>query len=62
MEQVGVDHAVGAVDLGAVVHAAGLGPALLGHADRAAAELDDDDRVVVAAGLVAVDEGAHRRA
>ena len=36
-----------------------LGPALLGDGHRPALELEDEDRVVLAAGLVAVDEGAH---
>ena len=59
VQQIGVGHAVGAVHFGPVVHAAQLGPAFLGHGDHPVGELQDQDGVVVAAGLVAMHLGAH---
>ena len=58
-EQVGVGHALAAVDLRPVVHAAQLGPALLGDGRYVAVQLQDQRAGVVAARLVAVDVGAH---
>ena len=57
MEQIGVSHAFGAMHLGPVVHAARLGPARLVEEEAAALELEDQQRVVLAPGLVAVHLG-----
>ena len=61
MQHIGVGHASRTVDLGAIVHAAELGPAFLGQGDHAIVELEDDDRVVVAARPGGVHAGVHLR-
>jgi hypothetical protein len=58
-QQVGVGHPLAAVDLGPVVHAARLGPALLRHGRGAAVHLEEERAGIVATRLVAVNIGTH---
>src|SRR5262249_37809139 len=58
-QDVGIGDTFAAIDLGAIVHAAGLGPALLGDCGYVAVHLEDEDGGVVATRLVAMDVGAH---
>src|SRR6266851_1835006 len=59
VQEIGVGDALGAVHLGAVVHPAGLGPALLRDRGGAALELQEQDRVVLPARARAVQARAH---
>ena len=59
VQEIGIGHALGPVHLRTVVHAAHLRPAFLGHRHHAVGELQDQDGVVIALGLVPVHGGAH---
>src|SRR5262249_46568950 len=58
VQQVGVRHALAAIDLGPVVHAAQAGPALFNQSDRVVRTFNDQDGSLFAARLVFVDIGA----
>src|SRR5438105_2093162 len=58
-KQVGIGDAFAAIDFGAIVHAAGLGPALLGDGRRLAVHFENERAGIVAFGLIAVNVGAH---
>ena len=58
-EEVGIGHALVAVDLDAVVHAAVLGPAVLRHAGNAVFKFHDGYRIVIAVGNLFVEHGLH---
>ncbi len=57
-QDVDVGDAVGPDQLGAIVHASGLGPARLDHAQAVPGEAHDAHRVILGLRAIAVDEGA----
>jgi hypothetical protein len=59
MKEIGKGNAFGAVDFGAVIHAAEFGPTFFGHGDGAVSEFEDEDGVVVTFGFGLVDVSAH---
>src|SRR5262249_20650206 len=61
MEKIGIGLAIAAKNLGLIVHASGLGPALLGQPHGASLEVEDEHRLVVAVGLIAVNISMHLR-
>src|SRR5690606_25718198 len=61
VDQVGARLALRAIDLGLVINAARLGPAILRHAERPILKFDDAQAVILTLRLVAVHEGAHLR-
>ncbi len=61
VEQVGISDALRPVHLRAIIHASKFRPAFLRHSDDSIFELDNQNRVVLTGGLVAMDLGAHLR-
>src|SRR6266446_6371925 len=58
-KQVGVSHAFAAIDFGPIIHAARLGPALLGDGGHVAVHLKNEIADIFTFGFVAVDVSAH---
>src|SRR6516225_3358929 len=56
MQQIAINHPLGAVEFDAVVHAALLGPAIFDDGDTSILELQDDDGIVVATGALGVQD------